>query len=66
MLRRLKVGGDQSVFEDSMGGTKLAVHVEEDLRLQYSVKVLAIHQIEIESSELFICGKVKKMGEVGG
>ena len=49
-----------------MGGTKLAVRVEEDLGLQYSVKILAIHQIEIESSKLFICGKVKKRGEVRG
>ena len=49
-----------------MVGTKLAVRVEEDLELQYSVKILAIHQIEIESSKLFICGKVRNRGEVKG
>ena len=49
-----------------MVGTKLAVRVEEDLELQYSVKILAIHQIEIERSKLFICGKVKNRGEVKG
>ena len=66
MLRRLKAGGDRSVSEDNVVSTKLAVRVEEDLELQYSVKILAIHQIEIESSKLFICGKVKNRGEVKG
>ena len=63
MLRRLKARGDRSVSEDNVGGTKLAVRVEEDLGLQYSVKILVIHQIEIERGKLFICSKVKKRGK---
>jgi len=43
-----------------MGGTKLIVFVEENLRLQYSIKVLTIHQVEIGSSKFFIYSKVKK------
>lgn len=66
MLRRLKAGGNGNVFKDNMRGTKLVVLVKEDLGLQYFAEILMIHQIEIGSSKLFICSKVKKRGEVRG
>lgn len=43
-----------------MGGSKLTVLAEEDLRLQDLVKVLKIHQIVVLGSEVFICMKFKK------
>lgn len=43
-----------------MIGTKLGILMEEDLELQYSVKILVVRQIKIGSSKLFVCNKMKK------
>lgn len=43
-----------------MIGTKLGILMEEDLELQYSVKILVVRQIKIGSSKLFVYNKMKK------
>lgn len=49
-----------------MIGTKLGILMEEDLELQYSVKILVVRQIKIGSSKLFVYNKMKKKEEVRG
>lgn len=48
-----------------MIGTKLGILMEEDLELQYSVKILVVRQIKIGSSKLFVCNKMKKRRSEG-
>lgn len=50
---------------DNMIGTKLGILMEEDLELQYSVKILVVRQIKIGSSKLFVCNKMKKRRSEG-
>lgn len=49
-----------------MIGTKLGILMEEDLELQYSVKILVVRQIKIGSSKLFVYNKMKKKKKVRG
>lgn len=49
-----------------MIGTKLGILMEEDLLLQYSVKILVVRQIKIGSSKLFVYNKMKKKRKVRG
>lgn len=49
-----------------MIGTKLGILMEEDLLLQYSVKILVVRQIKIGSSKLFVYNKMKKKKKVRG
>ena len=54
VLRRLKAIHDQSISKDDVGGTKLIVFMEEDLRPLDSIKVLMVHQVKVGRSEIFI------------